>query len=305
MEDGSLRALRMGASPGSPSPAKLRRMTTLRALAAGLLLGLPAATSAAQGTPPRDSAVTPAPIVMRRDLAVLGVGAGLAFLAQRADLAVRDELRRDRYQDSGTLDALESVGDLWGGGASLGAGLALWLGGLKTRNATVAASGFRALEAIMVSGQVTGLLKGAVGRARPRVDSTDAWNVEWWRGFREPNGDYKSMPSGHATAAFAFAAAVTSEVAHRSPGHARLVGITTYGLAGVTAWSRMHSNAHWLSDVTMGAAIGVASGWAVARWHQTRPQNKVDDLFLGPVLSPFVSGAPGGRTLVGASIAWR
>lgn len=280
----------------------------MKAVRASLLLTLVFACAgdlAAQGASGPDSTLRPAPIVMRRDLVALGAGAGLAFLAQRVDLRVRDEVRSAGWQDNATLDALEPVGDLWGAAGAMGASAILWGGGLYTHNATVAASGFRALEAITVSGQITAILKGAIGRARPRVDSTHAWNVEFGRGFRGTAGDYKSMPSGHTTAAFAFAAAVTGEVAIRAPGRARLVGVTTYGLAGITAWSRLHSNAHWLSDVTMGAAIGMASGWAVTRWHATRPSNKVDDLFLGPVLTPLVTQAPQGRTLIGASIAWR
>lgn len=265
---------------------------------------------AAQEAVGRDSTVRPAPIVMRRDLFVLGAGAGLALLAQRLDLRVRDEVRSIGWQENGVLDAIEPIGDVWGGAAAVGAGLALWGGGVYAHNSTVAATGLRAIEAITVSGQITAILKGAFGRARPRVDSTNAWNVEFGRGFRSASGDYKSMPSGHSTAAFAFAAAVTGEVAIRAPKQARLVGITTYGLAGITAYSRMHSNAHWLSDVTMGAAIGMASGWAVTRWHATRPGNRVDRLLLGRALSPLaapaplVARSPRGGTLVGVSFAW-
>lgn len=296
---------RRAASLGILLPAKLRHMNALRALLLPVLSLVAAGGLAAQETVRRDSTVTPAPIVMGRDLAVLGAGAGLAFLAQRVDLRVRDEVRSAGWQDNGALGAIEPVGDLWGGAVAVGAGFALWGGGVYARNATVAATGFRAIEAITVSGQITALLKGAIGRARPRVDSTDAWNVEFGRGFRGTDGDYKAMPSGHATAAFAFAAAVTGEVALRSPKHARLVGVTTYGLAGITAYSRMHSNAHWLSDVTMGAAIGMASGWAVTRWHATRPGNRVDEIFLGRALSPIITRSPHGGTLVGASFAWR
>jgi len=274
--------------------SRLRLMIVLIPLLAGRLPGQEAIS--------RDSTITPAPLVMKRDLLMLGAGAGLALLAQRVDLRVRDEVRSTGWQGNGLLDAIEPLGDLWGGGGAVGAGLLLWGAGRYEKNRTVAAAGLRALEAITVSGQITALLKGVVGRARPRADSTDAWNVEFGRGFS--GGDYQSMPSGHTTAAFAFAAAVTSEVARRAPARARLVGITTYGLAGVTGYSRMHSNAHWLSDVTMGAAIGMASGWAVTRWHATRPRNRFDELLLGPVVSPLVMRTPNGVTL-GASIAWR
>lgn len=139
------------------------------------------------------------------------------------------------------------------------------------------------------------------GRARPRVNPTDAWDVEFGRGW---DNDHESFPSGHSTAAFAFAAAVTSETMRRAPAHGTIVGASTFALAGVTAYARMHSDAHWLSDVTMGAAIGMASGWAVTRWHATRPGNRLDAALLPRRVSPFVMQGPQGRTLVGATLAW-
>jgi membrane-associated phospholipid phosphatase len=189
------------------------------------------------------------------------------------------------------------VGNAWGGSVSLLTGAALWAGGRALGSPAATVVGFRGVEAITVSGLITKALKAGFGRARPRVDSLDPWNVEFGRGW---DNDHESFPSGHSTAAFAFAAAVTSEVLHRAPARARLVGTTTFALAGVTAYARMH----WLSDVTMGAAIGMASGWAVTRWHRTRPDNRIDATVLGG-MSPLVVQGPQGRTLVGATIAWR
>lgn len=270
-----------------------------------ILLGLaavpPAAVSAQAAVAP-DSAVRPAPWVTRGDLLVIGTGAGLAFLAQKADLAVRREVRSAGWQENGALEALEVVGDHWGGSAAVVTGLGLWGGGLWARNETVAAVGLRGLEAITVSGVITKVLKAGFGRARPRVDSLDPWNVEFGRGW---DNDHESFPSGHTTAAFAFAAAVTSEVARRAPARRWIVGAGTFALGGVTAYARMHADAHWLSDVTLGAAIGMASGWAVTRWHATRPDNRVDALLLRRRAAPFVMRAPDGRLLVGATLAWR
>lgn len=243
----------------------------------------------------RTDTIRPAPIVTRGDLGRLALGAVAATALIPVDRAVRDALRRPGLQENGTLGSLEQLGDAWGGGGTLVAGVALWGGGHLAHRPTVAAAGLRAVEAVAVSGVITGTLKGILGRARPRVDSTEVRDFRLLRGMEE-GGDYQSMPSGHTTAAFAFAAAVTNEVAMRSPAYARAVGITTFTLAGVTGWSRMHSNAHWLSDVTMGATVGMVSGWAVTRWHRTRPGNRVD---------AWVLGVPGGRTRLGVSVAWR
>lgn len=278
-------------------------MIAFRALSCLGLIALVAipAPAPAQVQARDSSTVTPAPWVTRTDLAIIGLGAGLAYLAQQHDLDVRATVRSPGNQANGTLRVLEATGDIWGGSAALVAGLGMWAGGVHTGRPSVATIGFRGVEAITVSGLITKALKAGFGRARPRVNGTDPWDVEFGRGW---DNDHESFPSGHTTAAFAFAAAVTSETMRRAPEHARLVGTSTFALAGVTAYARMHADAHWLSDVTMGAAIGMASGWAVTRWHATRPGNRIDAVFL-PRVSPLVLQGPQGRTVLGASLTWR
>ncbi|GAA4669661.1 phosphatase PAP2 family protein [Frondihabitans cladoniiphilus] len=58
-----------------------------------------------------------------------------------------------------------------------------------------------------------------------------------------------SFPSGHTASAAAFATGVALE----SPGR----GILVAPLAAALAYSRLHVGAHWVSDVTGGAMIGV------------------------------------------------
>jgi undecaprenyl-diphosphatase len=76
-----------------------------------------------------------------------------------------------------------------------------------------------------------------------------------------PDGDHKpsnaSFPSSHAANAFALAAVF----ALRRPSVQPWVWI----LAAVIAFSRIYLNRHFLSDVVVGAAIGIAAAWAVGR----------------------------------------
>ena len=60
-----------------------------------------------------------------------------------------------------------------------------------------------------------------------------------------------SFPSGHAAAAFS----VATVVANRYSRH-RWVPIALYGMAALISASRVTSNAHFTSDVFLGAAIG-------------------------------------------------
>ena len=65
-----------------------------------------------------------------------------------------------------------------------------------------------------------------------------------------------SFPSGHTTAVFAAAQVFADEMPRGQWGWR----VLAYGLAGATAYARMDSNAHWLSDTVAGAALGIATG---------------------------------------------
>lgn len=282
----------------------LRRMrilrTSLTALAALLLTGPLSLT--AQGAV-RDSIASARPpaafsMVEAKRFAVVAALGGIASLG---DQSARDAVRGAGPQGNGGLEAIAEFGNAWGQPGVLGLGFALWGGGLVAKRPTVAASGLRAIEALTVSGTVTSLLKMTFGRARPYLSPDAPDDFRLFRGAQYRDGRYSSMPSGHATAAFAFASAVTSEVRLRAPQHARTVGVLTYGAAAATAYARMHDDRHWLSDVTVGAGIGTVTGWAITRWHATRPDNPIDRVLLRPVIAP----SPYGGMRVGLTMQTR
>ena len=70
-----------------------------------------------------------------------------------------------------------------------------------------------------------------------------------------PNGGEHSFPSGHAATAFFGAHLLAKSELINKP----WIGYAGYGLATTTALLRMANNEHWLSDVLVGAGIGVAS----------------------------------------------
>ncbi len=262
------------------------RSVSLGALAALLSLPWPGALRAQEterrAPPPAFSSVE-----AKRFAGLLVLGAA----AYSLDADVRSRMQALSQPPTGFRRAVVDVGNLYGSPGAIGLGVALWGGGRLTKRPTVAAAGFRALEAVAVSGVVTSALKETMGRARPNVATAGRTDWQLFRGARTSNGDYESFASGHATAAFAFAAAVTGEVALHAPEHARLVGVTTFSLAGLTAYARMHDDRHWLSDVTVGAGIGTITALAIRRWHETRPANAIDRIFLRPVVATSPSGA--------------
>jgi len=98
------------------------------------------------------------------------------------------------------------------------------------------------------AGATTLVLKSAVGRERPNESPDAPWRFA-------PFSNHDGFPSGHATIAFALAAALDAET------RTRWVPALAYPAAALTAWSRVRDRDHWPSDVVAGAALG---GW-VAR----------------------------------------
>jgi membrane-associated phospholipid phosphatase len=162
----------------------------------------------------------------------------------------------------------------------------------------VADLGLHGTEAVVISGIATGILKDALGRARPYVSKdTSPDDFAFARGLRK-GGPYQSFPSGHTTAAFAAASVVTSESQRWWPKGIWIVAPVMYGGATLVGLSRMYNNAHWASDVALGAGIGTFAGIKVVRYSHGHTNNFIDRWLLGT----SVTQLPDGRLAVGWSI---
>ena len=73
--------------------------------------------------------------------------------------------------------------------------------------------------------------------------------------IRPDSSDYRSMPSGHTAIAFVSATFMHEEFKHKSPWYS----IAAYSMAAATGAYRMLNNKHWMSDVFIGAGIGILS----------------------------------------------
>jgi membrane-associated phospholipid phosphatase len=63
-----------------------------------------------------------------------------------------------------------------------------------------------------------------------------------------------------------------------------------YGAATLVGLSRMYNNAHWASDVAVGAAIGTFAGIKIVRYNHGHTDNFVDRFFLGAMVKPAQNG---------------
>lgn len=78
---------------------------------------------------------------------------------------------------------------------------------------------------------------------------------------RRPDGsNTRSFPSGHTATAFMTATMLTKEYGYKEYGYkSKWVGFGAYTVASGVGAMRMFNNRHWLSDVMIGAGIGVMS----------------------------------------------
>lgn len=116
----------------------------------------------------------------------------------------------------------------------------------KTRRAGVLALAAMLLNLVVVNG----VIKHLVGRPRPWLTIEGLIVL-----VNEP--DPNSFPSGHTSAAFAFALAVYQELS------IPWVRVAVVAAAVCMGWSRIYVAVHYPSDVLAGAVIGALCGLAV------------------------------------------
>jgi undecaprenyl-diphosphatase len=156
-----------------------------------------------------------------------------------------------------TANGTTQLGTVWVAAGLLGAlaVVAHRAGDLELWRASVGG-----LVGVAISSAATHLVKQAVCRGRPKL--LDGWGVDapdptaGWSFFNWPcflDSRYHSFPSGHATTAFAVAAALTRAAPARRP--------LWLALAAIIGAARVLLNAHFLSDVIGGALVGWWAGW--------------------------------------------
>jgi diacylglycerol kinase family enzyme/membrane-associated phospholipid phosphatase len=146
------------------------------------------------------------------------------------------------------LSASANKGKLWFGVAAVAAAIPG-----RTRRAAV-----HGLLAQAVASAVTNLVfKTLLPRARPLPEHLPVFR------FVHPQPTSSSMPSGHSASAVAFALG-TGLV---QP----VLGAVVAPVAAGVAYSRVHTGAHWPSDVLFGSAIGAGAALVTRKWWPVRP----------------------------------
>ena len=120
-----------------------------------------------------------------------------------------------------------------------------------------------ATESLFITSLYTTVLKFAFGRARPHNASTSHDDSHThFDGFSK---NHNSFPSGHTATAFAIATVVANEY-EETP----YIKPLSYGIATLTGLSRINYEAHWASDVFLGAALGYFTAKTLLRLHNNK-----------------------------------
>jgi membrane-associated phospholipid phosphatase len=169
----------------------------------------------------------------RETALLLSIGGIAAGVGHTFDRRVTSGL-----SNSSSFDTMLSAGKQLGGARLQIAGaITTYTVGRIAGESKVATVGADLIRAQIVAQTMTAGVKFAVGRTRP-------------------DGTQYSFPSGHSSVTFATATVLQRDLGWKA-------GIPAYGLATYVAASRIQDKRHFLSDVTFGAAIGLAAGRTV------------------------------------------
>ena len=184
-----------------------------------------------------------------------GLVAGTAALSL-ADRGIQRNALKWR-DSSTTLREVSSYITNAGGTSEMYTLAALGVYGFVFKNEKVKTTTLLASQAYITTAVIQTVLKNLTSRERPLyVDPASGKRRGRFHGpFYGSSNDFRSFPSGHATAAFAAATVYAMEYKK-----SLWVPILSYTSASLISLSRLTENKHWATDILLGATLGYLSG---------------------------------------------
>jgi len=256
-------------------------MHTRRTTSYVLSLVFVASTLAAQAN---DSTVADKTFFTRRDLVLSGVAIAGSGVISMFDERIGRWARSPSVQGSDSRhDMFENLTVINEVPLTLGAVALYGIGRISGSDVTTKV-GLHATEALVLTVAASELIRGPLGRARPRVSQSDPYNFSFGAGFTDFSK--RSYPSIHAAVAFATASVLTGELHERHPGAVPFVAPVLFAAALVPGATRMYLDQHWASDVAAGAFLGTLLGTRVVTYAYSHRPSKIERALLAVTIMP-------------------
>ena len=192
-------------------------------------------------------------------LGVIGATASLIAL----DPVDTPLFQRISFQQNSTVHGINRV--LSGNNTGLliaAVPIAFYMAGLARKDSYASNTALLAGEAVVNAEIVSIIMKDIDRRMRPsEVRPNGDFTNTWFRTSNRSIGGFGGFPSGHTAGAFSIA----TVFAERYRSH-RWVPWVAYGLAGVVGLSRLNAQAHFPSDIFLGAALGYSISHFAVLW---------------------------------------
>ncbi len=137
--------------------------------------------------------------------------------------------------------------------------VAFYVAGLAKHSRHARNTGLLAAEGLIDAQIVSFVMKQAAGRSKPSDIPPDGSLRDTWFQYKGGLTNGGSFPSGHSASAFA----VATVISERYREH-RWIPWAAYGTAAFLSLSRLPAQAHFPSDIFLGAAMGYGIGHLVA-----------------------------------------
>ncbi len=193
-----------------------------------------------------------------RNFGIFAAGTGALYLVDKPIQQAALKLKNRNTSVNDISHYITNAGGIYEGFTL--AGLASY--GLIFKRKKVVTTTLLATQAYITGAAVETVLKFLAGETRPNYYGPDQVASPRFLGpftkvQRDYNGKktYSSFPSGHATVAFAAATVFASEFRDKPA-----IPIIAYTAASLIGASRVTENAHWTTDVVVGAALGYLTG---------------------------------------------
>jgi membrane-associated phospholipid phosphatase len=244
-------------------------------------------TVAPDASAPRDTTnhrVAQKTFFVKRDLAVAGIGVATSAAVSAFDLRIAHWARSPDVQgDSSRHDMVEQLTRANETPLMLAA-LATYGVGRVAGLHTTADVGLHTLEALVLTTGVSQVIRGVLGRTRPRASLEDPFRFKPFSGFS--GFETRSYPSLHTAASFAAATALVGEVRERRPGAVKVAAPLLYTAALVPPLTRIYLDQHWASDIVAGAFVGALLGSRVVSYSHSHRRTRLDRALLAMSVAP-------------------